>query len=68
LLVIVGQIKALSPAGRDRRRAPMHTALGGLLDGTLRFGWRPRCGSPGEPIEEAESTIWGGRGHGPAES
>jgi exodeoxyribonuclease V alpha subunit len=39
LLVIVGQKKALYLAVRDQRRAPGHTALGGLLDGTLRFGW-----------------------------
>jgi hypothetical protein len=25
---------------RDQRRAPRHTALGGLLNGTLRFTWR----------------------------
>jgi exodeoxyribonuclease V alpha subunit len=39
LVVIVGQKKALYLAVRDWRRAPRHTALGGLLDGTLRFGW-----------------------------
>ena len=44
LVVIVGQKKALSLAVRDWRRAPRHTALGGLLDGTLRFAWA-RAGS-----------------------
>jgi hypothetical protein len=39
LVVIVGQKKALFPAVRDWRRAPRHTALGGLLDGMLRFAW-----------------------------
>jgi hypothetical protein len=29
----------LSLAVRDWRRSPTHPALGGLLDGTLRFGW-----------------------------
>ena len=39
LVVIVGQKKALYLAVRDWRRAPRHTALGGLPDGTRRFGW-----------------------------
>src|SRR5205814_6704615 len=39
LVVIVGQRKALYLAVRDWRRTPRHTALGGLLDGSLRFGW-----------------------------
>jgi exodeoxyribonuclease V alpha subunit len=39
LVVIVGQKKALFLAVRDWRRASRHTALGGLLDGTLRFDW-----------------------------
>ena len=40
LVVIVGQRKALSMAVRDWRRAPRYTALGGLLDGTMRGGRR----------------------------
>jgi hypothetical protein len=67
LLVIVGQKKALYLATRDWRRAPRHTALGRLLDGTLRFDWRPNGGDPGQPIEEAESAIWDGLGDGPPE-
>ena len=39
LLVVVGQKKALHLAVRDWRRTPRQTALGGLLDGTRRFGW-----------------------------
>ena len=41
----------------DWRRAPRHTALGGLLDGTLLFGWKPSGGDVGWPTEEAESAI-----------
>jgi exodeoxyribonuclease V alpha subunit len=67
LLVIVGQRKALYLAVRDWRRAPRHTALGGLLDGTLRFAWGPGGGAPGPPIVEAESAIWEGLGDGPSE-
>ena len=40
LVVVVGQQKALRLAVHDWRRAPRHTALGGLLDGSLRFNWR----------------------------
>jgi exodeoxyribonuclease V alpha subunit len=39
LVVIVGQQKALRLAVHDWRREPRHTALGGLLDGSLRFIW-----------------------------
>ena len=41
LVVLVGQQKALRLAVRDWRRAPRHTALGGLLTGTVRFAWPP---------------------------
>src|SRR4029079_11467882 len=51
LAVIVGQRKALYLAVRDWRRAPRHTALDGLLDGTLRFGW-PRHGGVNDPSDE----------------
>jgi hypothetical protein len=44
-----------------------HTALGGLLEGTLRFEWRPSGGDVDQPTEEAESAIWDGLGDGPAE-
>jgi exodeoxyribonuclease V alpha subunit len=39
VVVIVGQRKALGLAVRDWRRKPRHTALAGVLDGTLRFTW-----------------------------
>ena len=67
LLVIVGQKKALYLAVRDWRRTPRHTALGGLLDGTLRFVWGPSGGAPGQPTDEAESATWDGLGNEPAE-
>jgi exodeoxyribonuclease V alpha subunit len=67
LLVVVGQRKALYLAVRDWRRAPRHTALGGLLDGTLRFEWKPSAGAPGPPTEEAELTVWDGLVDGSAE-
>jgi exodeoxyribonuclease V alpha subunit len=39
VVVIVGQRKALGLAVRDWRRTPRHTALAGVLDGTLCFNW-----------------------------
>jgi exodeoxyribonuclease V alpha subunit len=42
LVVLVGQQKALRMAVHDWRRAPRHTALDGLLTGTLAFTW-PRA-------------------------
>src|SRR5829696_8796148 len=45
VVVIVGQRKALGLAVRDWRRKPRHTALAGVLEGTLRFTWfRPERG------------------------
>jgi len=65
LLVIVGQQKALSLAVRDWRRTPRHTALGGLLTGTLRFAWEAwppphATGAPGgaEDTEDADEPMW----------
>ncbi len=44
LVVVVGQRKALGLAVRDWRRTPRHTALAGVLGGTLHFDWsRPRA-------------------------
>ncbi|HEX2279089.1 MAG TPA: ATP-binding domain-containing protein, partial [Candidatus Tectomicrobia bacterium] len=65
LLVVVGQPKALRLAVRDWRRAPRHTALAGLLTGTLRFAW-PR-GSPetGEAASPADPSPWEGLLEGP---
>ena len=43
VVVIVGQRKALGLAVRDWRRKPRHTALAGVLEGTLCFTWsRPQ--------------------------
>ncbi len=56
LVVIVGQLKALSMAVRDWRRAPRYTALGGLLDGTTRYAWVRERG--GEAAERAADDGW----------
>ena len=56
LVVIVGQRRALSLAVRDWRRAPRHTALGGLLAGTTRFAWPRPTGQ--EPPEETDEAGW----------
>lgn len=64
LVVIVGQRKALYLAVRDWRRAPRHTALGGLLDGTLRFMWRPTTAKADEP-DGAMPVVWEGSGADP---
>jgi hypothetical protein len=52
---------------RDYWWAPRHAALDRLLDGTLRFEWKPGGGDPGQSIEEAETAIWDGLGDGPSE-
>lgn len=57
LVVIVGQRKALFLAVRDWRRSPRHTALGGLLDGTLRYGWERTSGQEGGQ-EPANMDGW----------
>jgi exodeoxyribonuclease V alpha subunit len=64
LVVIVGQKRALSLAVRDWRRAPRHTALGGLLDGTLRFDWRRAAGSPVATAADSEAVSEGFTGAG----
>ena len=59
LVVIVGQLKALSMAVRDWRRAPRYTALGGLLEGTTRYAWgRERGGAAAE--RAADDGWWEG--------
>jgi exodeoxyribonuclease V alpha subunit len=44
LAVLVGKQRALALAASDGRRAPRHTALAGLLGGTLTYSW-PRIAS-----------------------
>src|SRR4051812_34424908 len=61
LVVLVGQKKALYLAVRDWRRAPRHTALGGLLDGTLRFAWRPTTARE-DGSDGAMPVVWEGSG------
>ena len=56
LVVVVGQKKAVSLATRDWRRTPRHTALGGLLDGALRFTWRGR----GDADADGPDDVWEG--------
>ena len=59
LVVIVGQRKALYLAVRDWRRTPRHTALDGLLDGTLRLGWLRHVGDSDLPDERPDEE-WEG--------
>lgn len=64
LVVLVGQKRALALAVKDWRRAERHTALEGLLTGTLRFDW-PGEGDasapPGEDLEPWEGLAGGSR-------
>jgi exodeoxyribonuclease V alpha subunit len=53
LVVLVGQQKAVRLAVRDWRRVPRHTALAGLLDGTLSFSW-PRAALPDAGAPDAD--------------
>ena len=63
LLIVVhqvGQPKALQLAVRDWRRTPRHTALGGLLAGTLRFTWPQLATAGTAPRPEEEQGFWEG--------
>jgi len=63
LVVIVGQQRALAMAVKDWRRQERHTALDGLLAGTLRFAWpRQTAGHDGGtvPPEAWEGVLDGG--------
>jgi hypothetical protein len=62
--VIVGQKKALFLAVRDWRRAPRHTALGGLLAGTLGSGWGRRTVEADETTSDIDSVLWEGSPEG----
>ena len=59
LVVLVGQRKALGLAVGDWRRAPRHTALGGILTGALTFAWPGRM-QTGEGAPEADDGWWEG--------
>jgi exodeoxyribonuclease V alpha subunit len=52
LVVIVGQQRALALAVKDWRRTPRHTALAGLLSGTLTYHW------PRMPSLQAADDSW----------
>ena len=62
LVVIVGQRRALAMAVKDRRRVERHTALAGLLDGTLRHAWPRQTAGPdgGDGPPEAWEGVLGG--------
>jgi hypothetical protein len=53
---VVGQTRALHLAVRNWRRAPRHTALGGLLDGALRVAWRGH----GDADADGPDDVWEG--------
>jgi exodeoxyribonuclease V alpha subunit len=60
LLVVVGQPRALRLAVRDWRRAPRHTALAGLLTGTLHFAWPRGSLEAGVGAGNGEARAWEG--------
>jgi exodeoxyribonuclease V alpha subunit len=63
IVVIVGQRKAMGLAVRDWRTKPRHTALAGMLDGTLRFDWSRPQGGDGAGVEaEWEGLLAGDEG------
>ena len=63
-MVVVGQPRAVRLAVRDWRREPRHTALGGLLAGTLAFAWHRAADTtdPSREWDEADAIehLWGG--------
>jgi exodeoxyribonuclease V alpha subunit len=60
LVVLVGQPRALRLAVRDWRREPRHTALEGLLAGTLRFTWPRGAAEGGGEVDDADQPLWEG--------
>jgi exodeoxyribonuclease V alpha subunit len=61
LVVLVGQQQALRLAVRDWRREPPHTALGGLLDGSLTFAWPQAVRTdPGAAQDDVDTGAWEG--------
>ncbi|MDP9356948.1 MAG: ATP-dependent RecD-like DNA helicase [Chloroflexota bacterium] len=59
LVVIVGQQRALAMAVKDWRRVERHTALDGLLDGTLCYAWPRSTMTPDADLEEVPEA-WEG--------
>ncbi len=57
LVVLVGQPRALRLAVRDWRREPRHTALEGLLAGTLHFAWQRGTTEGSDPIDAGEQPL-----------
>jgi exodeoxyribonuclease V alpha subunit len=68
LVVVVGQHRALALAVRDWRRQERHTALDGLLAGTLRSSWKRQTSGPEKavPFEEAWDGLLGEASSGEA--
>jgi len=58
LVVLVGQFKALALAVRDWRRVERHTALAGLLAGTLHYAWPRPLNDAAPGAAEAEGSAW----------
>jgi hypothetical protein len=51
-------IRRRASACSNAAKAAKHTALGGLLDGTLRFGWGRPDGGLGDGSREIEAVDW----------
>jgi hypothetical protein len=45
---------------RDWRREPRHTALEGLLAGTLHFAWQAGSAGPRGEDDPADQPLWEG--------
>lgn len=62
LVVIVGQKRALALAVKDWRRAARHTALDGMLTGTVQYAWpatRETADTEPEELEDWEGLMGG---------
>jgi hypothetical protein len=60
LVVLVGQTRALSLAIRDWRQTPRHTALAGLLQGTMNIRWLRAIEETGMEEREDDPSHWEG--------
>jgi exodeoxyribonuclease V alpha subunit len=67
LVVIVGQKRALALAVKDWRRAARHTALDGLLSGSIAYAWPP-SGQHSDAVAPEELEDWEGLVGGTAEA